>query len=160
MPLFRLILSAIFGVLIAIPAMAQEPAYVGSAACADCHQAEAEAWRPSHHARAWLPATADNILADFDGTEFRLGDMQVAFRVDDAGHYATVTERDGSSRDYKVHSVAGVTPLQQYLFETEPGRLQSFDVVWDTQKGRWFHLYPDQNPAPSDGMHWTGAYKT
>ena len=107
-----------------------------------------------------MPATAENILADFDGTEFTLGDMHVAFRIAADGHYAFVTESDGSTHDYKVHSVAGVTPLQQYLFETEPGRLQSFDVVWDTQKDRWFHLYPDTNPAPSDGLHWTGAYKT
>lgn len=160
MPIIRLLLPVIFGILASLPAAAQDRGYVGSAACTTCHAAETEAWRQSHHAKAWVPATAANILADFDGTKFSLGAMHVAFRVDGDDHYATVTEADGSTRDYKVHSVAGVTPLQQYLFETEPGRLQSFDVVWDTQQGRWFHLYPDDNPSPADGMHWTGAYKT
>ena len=59
-----------------------------------------------------------------------------------------------------MHSVAGVEPLQQYLLETERGRLQSFDVVWDTGEGRWFHLYPEQSLPPDDALHWTGPYKT
>ena len=156
----RLILFLMITISAALPVAAQDRGYIGTAACTTCHAPEAEAWAASHHAKAWLPATAENILADFDGTQFSLGDMHVAFRVAEDGYYAAVTERDGSTRDYKVHSVAGVTPLQQYLFETEPGRLQSFDVVWDTQQGRWFHLYPEDNPAPAEGMHWTGAYKT
>jgi Doubled CXXCH motif (Paired_CXXCH_1). len=42
----------------------------------------------------------------------------------------------------------------------EPGRLQSFDVVWDTENGGWFHLYPEQELPPDDGLHWSGPYKT
>ena len=104
MPLFRLILSAIFGVLIAIPAMAQEPAYVGSAACADCHQAEAEAWRPSHHARAWLPATADNILADFDGTELRVSHILLRIEgTQDQGTLAAAVQKAQALREEIVN---------------------------------------------------------
>lgn len=137
-----------------------EAAYVGSAICSTCHQAEADAWKDSHHAKAWTPATPENIRADFEGTSFTLDDMNVQFSIDAEGkHRATVTERDGSVTDYSVHSVVGVEPLQQYLFETEPGRLQSFDVVWDTEKRDWFHLYPDQNVPPDDGLHWSGPYK-
>ena len=58
-----------------------------------------------------------------------------------------------------VAGVAGVTPLQQYLLETEPGKLQSFDVTWDTEKEEWYHLYPDQDLKAGDGLHWTGPYK-
>jgi predicted CXXCH cytochrome family protein len=86
--------------------------------------------------------------------------MSVRFRIEDGAYHAEVTESDGSMRGYEVHSVVGVEPLQQYLFETEAGRLQSFDVVWDTEEGRWFHLYPDQDLPPGDGLHWTGPYKT
>lgn len=42
-----------------------------------------------------MPATAENILADFDATEFTLGDMHVAFRIGEDGYQAAVTERDG-----------------------------------------------------------------
>jgi hypothetical protein len=37
--------------------------------------------------------------------------------------------------------------------------LQSFDVVWDTEDGGWFHLYPEQDLPPEDGFHWTGPFK-
>ena len=87
--------------------------------------------------------------------------MTARFRIDADGQYhVSVTEKDGTTSNYPVHSVAGVEPLQQYLLETEPGRLQSFDVVWDTEQGEWFHLYPEQDLPPDDGLHWTGPYKT
>ncbi|QEW20692.1 decaheme c-type cytochrome, DmsE family [Marinibacterium anthonyi] len=135
------------------------PDYVGSETCVDCHSDIAAAWAGSHHALAWTPADAAHVKADFDGTSFHLGDMSAAFRLSDGVYAVTVTESNGAVTDYKVHSVVGVEPLQQYLLETEPGRLQSFDVVWDTEKREWFHMYPDQELPPDDGLHWTGPYK-
>ncbi len=135
------------------------PAYVGSAACADCHGEAAAAWSGSHHALAWTEATPETVLADFDGTEFRHGGVAYHFRNESGAYFVTVTEVDGGEVDHRIHSVAGVAPLQQYLIETEPGRIQSFDVVWDVERRRWFHLYPDQDLPPDDGLHWTGPYK-
>jgi len=85
--------------------------------------------------------------------------MCVTCRDENGAPVASVTEKDGVTSEYPVHSVVGIAPLQQYLFETEPGRLQSFDVVWDTETNRWFHLYPDQDLPPDDGLHWSGPYK-
>jgi len=136
------------------------PSYVGSAACADCHADAAADWAGSHHGRAWTRPGPDTVAADFDGTSFIGNGMSVNFRAENGRYLADVTESDGSRRDYAVHSVVGVEPLQQYLFETEPGRLQSFDIVWDTEKGGWFHLYGDDIIPPEDGFHWTGPYKT
>ena len=134
--------------------------YVGSEACISCHVQEVEDWQGSHHALAWTPVGPDTVVADFDGTEFTLGDMTARFSPGpDGAPMARVTERDGQRTEYPVHSVVGIAPLQQYLFETEQGKLQSFDVVWDTEKEEWFHLYPDLNPPPDDGLHWTGPYK-
>ncbi|MEM8730233.1 MAG: multiheme c-type cytochrome [Pseudomonadota bacterium] len=135
------------------------PDYVGSAACVECHAEIAEAWSTSHHALAWTAPDPANMLADFDGTGFELGDMSARFRISDGGYAVTVTETDGVITDYDIHSIVGVAPLQQYLVETEPGRLQSFDVVWDVDDSRWYHLYPDQDLPPFDGLHWSGPYK-
>lgn len=139
------------------PAPAQD--YVGSAECRDCHTQAYEAWRSSHHALAWTMPSPETVVADFDGTVFEHDGMTVRFRIEGRDYHVEVTEKDGVTADYRVHSVAGIEPLQQYLLETEPGRLQSFDVVWDTEKGGWFHLYPDQDLPPDDGLHWTGPYK-
>ncbi len=133
--------------------------YVGSEACVECHQDEVAAWETSHHALAWTKVESGSVVADFNGTAFEHDGMSVSFRMAAGLPSAEVTEKDGSVTEYPVHSVVGIEPLQQYLFETEPGRLQSFDVVWDTENGRWFHLYPDQDLPPDDGLHWTGPYK-
>ena len=78
--------------------------------------------------------TAENIVADFNDTEFLHDGTITRFRIEQGQYYINVTEKDGVATDYKVHSVAGIEPLQQYLLETEPGKIQSFDVVWDTVK--------------------------
>ncbi|CAD0185585.1 Formate-dependent nitrite reductase, periplasmic cytochrome c552 subunit [Ruegeria sp. THAF57] len=150
----------LFGFIVLFPAFAwaQVPSYVGSDQCVECHQDEADAWANSHHALAWTGVDAGRVVADFDGTGFEHDGMSVEFSKGEALS-ARVTEKDGVTTEYDVHSVIGIAPLQQYLFETEPGRLQSFDVVWDTEQKRWFHLYPDQDLPPDDGLHWTGPYK-
>ncbi len=138
---------------------AQTARYIGSDQCVECHQEQAAAWKKSHHAKAWTEVGEETVLADFDGTKFQLDGMSVEFSKEAQKFIARVTELDGKTAEYPVHSVVGVEPLQQYLFETEPGKLQSFDVVWDTEKKQWFHLYPDQDLPPDDGLHWTGPYK-
>ncbi|MEP1933884.1 MAG: multiheme c-type cytochrome, partial [Roseibium sp.] len=158
----ELLRTALAVLLVASPILAQEqaaPTYIGSEACADCHTDAAESWSGSDHALAWTPPTPANIVADFDETEFTHDGMLARFRVEDGRHFVTVTENDGITTDYPVHSVAGIRPLQQYILETEPGQLQSFDVVWDTERKTWFHLYPDQSLPPDDGLHWSGPYK-
>ncbi|MCV2891256.1 multiheme c-type cytochrome [Ruegeria aquimaris] len=146
-------------VWLSAPVLAEVPDYAGSESCAGCHQEEASAWAGSHHALAWTEPGPDTVLADFDGTEFSHGGLHAKFRREGTDYFATVTEADGSVSDYRLHSVAGIAPLQQYLFETEPGRLQSFDLVWNVQRRQWYPLYPDQDLPPGDGLHWTGPYK-
>ncbi|WGF90644.1 cytochrome c3 family protein [Marinivivus vitaminiproducens] len=148
------------GLLLPMAASAQEaPHHVGSQACGSCHAAESQAWSESHHALAWTPPTDRNVLADFDDADFAHGSLSVHFAREGDRFIATVREGDRPETAYPVHSVAGIAPLQQYLFETETGRLQSFDVVWNVERKRWYPLYPDQDVPPGDGLHWTGTYK-
>ncbi len=144
---------------VAFAGAANAQSYVGSDQCTDCHVDEAEAWANSHHALAWTEVGAGKMVADFDGTRFEQNGMSVLFDHSGEVPTAQVTEKDGVMTEYDVHSVVGIEPLQQYLIETDPGRLQSFDVVWDTENERWYHLYPDQDLPPDDGLHWTGPYK-
>ena len=136
------------------------PAYVGSNACTGCHEDAAAAWAGSHHALAWTLPGPDTVKGDFDDTTFEHDGFSAAFRIEDGRYFVTVTETDGGVADYPVHSLAGIAPLQQLLIETEPGRLQSFDVVWDVAGAAWYDLYPDQDLPPEDGLHWSGPYKT
>jgi predicted CXXCH cytochrome family protein len=136
------------------------PAYVGSDKCTDCHSEAAAAWQGSHHQLAWTMPGPDTVIADFDGTSFTHDGSTTQFSETEGEYRMTITERDGSVTQYPVHSVAGIEPLQQYLLETEDGRLQSNDIVWDAEKKEWYTLYPDQDLPLGDGLHWTGSYKT
>src|SRR6202000_2221931 len=50
----------------AVPALS----FVGSDACADCHQAEPTLWQGSQHKHAMQHASATTVLGNFDNVDF------------------------------------------------------------------------------------------
>ena len=164
--MMKLLCASAFAVVMLLfgleQATAQEvapPGYIGSVACADCHVEAMEAWQSSDHAKAWTKTNPENVLGDFDDATFTLKGITSRFYRDGETYMIETDGPTGRMLSYPVHSVAGIQPLQQYLLETEEGRLQSFDIVWDTEEERWYHLYPDQELYAGDGLHWTGPYK-
>ena len=135
------------------------PKYVGSETCGSCHADAVTDWKGSHHALAWTKPSDDTVVGDFDGRTFLHQGNTTRF-LNENGQYVINTEdaRGGRQR-FEVVGVAGIEPLQQYVVETAPGRMQSFDVVWDVEGNRWIHLYPDQDLSPDNGLHWSGPYK-
>ncbi|MGI9491262.1 MAG: cytochrome c3 family protein [Geminicoccaceae bacterium] len=100
------------------------------------------------------------MLGDFADAEFEHKGVITQFSRDGESFYVETEGSDGEQRRFDVEGVAGVAPLQQYIVATEEGRLQALDVAWDAELGRWYHLYPEQELAPGNGLHWTGAYKS
>jgi predicted CXXCH cytochrome family protein len=87
-----------------------------------------------------------------------------ASRRDDAllparKYFITTEGPDGKPAEYEVRFTFGVAPLQQYLVAFPGGRLQAPTVAWDTEKKRWFALYPDERHKPDDPLHSTGRYQ-
>jgi len=146
--------------LLRSPGRSPEPArpratFVGTAACARCHQAELEAWRGSDHDRAMEEATESTVLGDFAGATFtHAGVTSRFFRRN--GRFVVHTEGvGGKMSDFEVAYTYGYDPLQQYLVRFPGGRLQALPLAWDEPGQRWFHLYPDQDIPPDDWLHWT-----
>ncbi len=135
------------------------PEYDGSEICVQCHRAASEAWKTSHHALAWNEPTGHRVLGDFDDSIFEHKGVVSRFTSDGGKYFVTTDGADGRSRRFEIVGTVGVEPLQQYLAETEPGRLQALDIAWDVQQKRWYHLYPDQDLPHTNGLHWTGSYK-
>ena len=136
--------------------LADRAEYVGSAACAGCHQAEFAAWQGSHHQRAMQAPTAAAIAADFQGAAFGQGGRRTEFSQA-AGRRLIRTEGpDGRMTSFAVHYALGAAPLQQYLLPLAGGRLQAFRLAWDTENARWFDLHPGERIGPDDPLHWTG----
>ena len=135
-------------------------AYVGAAACAECHVAETQAWRGSHHDLAMQEATPDAVLGDFSGATFAHRGVTSTFSQSGEQFFVRTEGPDGALTDYEVIYTFGVTPLQQYLISFPGGRLQVLGIAWDsrpTAEGgqRWFHLYPDADTGPESALHWT-----
>jgi predicted CXXCH cytochrome family protein len=141
--------------------VAEPPEYVGTSVCAGCHEAEHEKWLGSHHDLAMQRATEETVLGDFDDAKARYYEETARFLRDGSRYAVEAPGADGKRARFPVVYAFGVDPLQQYLVEVEPGRLQSFPFAWDTrpkeQGGqRWFHLQSAEYIEPGDPLHWTG----
>lgn len=142
-------------------AVASEPQFLGSAACADCHTAQYSDWTDSHHDLAMQVADGSTVLGDFDNASFEYFGTNTQFLNEDDQFVVRTANGNGESEDFRVTHTFGVTPLQQYLVEFPGGRLQSLPFAWDSRPlsaggQRWFHVYPDEFIEPGDELHWTG----
>ncbi|MGE3871519.1 MAG: tetratricopeptide repeat protein [Parvibaculaceae bacterium] len=130
-----------------------------SAACAGCHEPQHKAWRDSHHGWALREATAQNVAGDFNDAVFTHKGITSRFFQKDGKYLVETDGADGQPAVFEVRYAVGISPLQQYLVETEKGRLQVLDIAWDTERKIWYHLYPSSDVSAGNGLHWTGSYK-
>jgi predicted CXXCH cytochrome family protein len=138
----------------ASPVMA-EAIFVGRQACARCHESATRAWTGSHHDRAMTEPTPESVRGDFSGARFEADGMRARFFRRNEKFLIETDGPDGLTTTYEVAYTFGWSPLQQYLVRFPGGRLQAFSVAWDTEKRRWFFLYPGREIPPSDWLHWT-----
>ena len=152
-------------VLFSAPLYAMDPAqYVGAETCGGCHQTQYELWQGSHHDWAMRPATAENVLGDFDNAKFDHYGVKSHFYQRDGVFYVKTDNAEGELQEFKISYTFGFYPLQQYLIAFPDGRYQALSLAWDSRPAdeggqRWFHLYPDEAMPHDDVLHWTGTYQ-
>jgi Flp pilus assembly protein TadD len=140
------------------PLPSQEPGaatFVGTAACVDCHQTAADAWRGSDHDLAMDLATEETVLGDFDDVEFTAHGITSRFFRRDGRFFVNTQGTAGEMADFEITHVFGHDPLQQYLVPFPGGRMQCLNIAWDQVRGQWFHLSPEIDVPPDDWLHWT-----
>jgi tetratricopeptide (TPR) repeat protein len=138
--------------------------FVGREACAGCHAEAYRRWRGSHHDLAMQEATKETVLGNFRNATFTHYGVTTTFFEREGKFFARTDGPDGGLHDYPIAYTFGVYPLQQYLVPFPGGRYQALNVVWDTRPAReggqrWFHLYPKEEVASTDPLHWTGPYQ-
>ncbi len=133
----------------------QTATFVGRESCEACHEQANEAWIGSDHDRAMAVANDTTVLGDFDDAVFEYGDITARFFKRDGKYRVRTQGPGGNLEDFEIAYTFGVEPLQQYLIPFPGGRLQSLTVAWDTERGEWFYLYPDQDIPVDDWLHWT-----
>jgi predicted CXXCH cytochrome family protein len=131
------------------------PVFVGSTVCRECHEVAWSRWKGSDHERAMDVATDATVLGDFNDATFTFRGVTSRFYRRDGKFYVYTEGPGGKMGEFEITYTFGVRPLQQYLVPFPGGRLQCLTIAWDTEKKRWFHLYPDQDIPPSDWLFWT-----
>lgn len=133
--------------------------YVGSQACADCHQQQYQDWQGSHHERAMDHATDKSVRGDFNNAKARFKDQPARFFKKGDEFWANLVGEDGTAKDYQIKFTFGYEPLQQYMVAFDDGRVQLIPYAWDTRPKaeggqRWFYLSPDHS-EPHQEFFWT-----
>jgi len=139
-------------------------AYVGTAACATCHQDAFRNWQQSDHRHAMEVADAQSVLGNFQDASFDYFGTRSRFFTRDGKYYVETDNAQGKLQAFQVAYTFGHYPLQQYLVAFPDGRLQALPLSWDSRPAaqggqRWFHLYPDEKITHEDPLHWTGAFQ-
>ncbi|MBV7545872.1 tetratricopeptide repeat protein [Pseudomonas sp. PDM26] len=123
--------------------------------CQGCHGEQVKDWQGSHHQLAMQQANANTLLGDFNNVTFKTEKETTVFSRKGDEFWVNTPGVDGKNANFKVAYAFGVAPLQQYLLEVGEGRLQALGVAWDTEKHRWFHLYPGQGVNFKNPLHWS-----
>ena len=124
--------------------------FVGRDNCVSCHREAYGEWLGSHHDRAMAVAADSTVLGDFDDTAFEHGGITSRFYRKDGKYFVHTQGPDGGMDDFEIAYTFGVEPLQQYLIPFPGGRYQALSIAWDSERGGWFHLYPDQDIPPDE----------
>lgn len=147
------------------PGLASDMAgYAQADSCLGCHARQAGAWKNSDHDWAMREAKPKNILGDFNNARFSDTQVTTRFFRKGQGYFVSTEGADGKVADFEIRYTFGHFPLQQYLIALPGGRLQALTIAWDSRPKaaggqRWFSLYPGQQFAPGDPLHWTGRYQ-
>lgn len=136
--------------------IAANATFVGREACINCHKKEYETWQGSHHDQAMKIADSSSVLGNFDNVTFQYNDGEAKFFKKGTDFYVNIKGPDDVYKDYKIVYTFGFSPLQQYIVPLKNGKFQCLSIAWDSEKNKWFHLYPDLTIATNERIHWTG----
>lgn len=128
--------------------------FLGDETCKKCHVDQFKSWEGSHHDKAMQIASDSTILANFN-TSFKSQGIRSKFFKKDGDFYANTEGPDGKYHDYKIVYTFGLTPLQQYIVKFPDGHYQCLRTAWDSEKNKWFDLYPDFKVVHSEWLHWS-----
>ena len=132
-----------------------KPTYIGSNKCIDCHSTQFKEWKESHHFFSMNEASPKYVKGNFN-TTFTYNKIKYKFTQENNSYFIHADDENGKIKKYPVKYTFGTEPLQQYLIPTSKGKLQAFNIAWDTKKKIWFHLFPKEKVDYKSPFHWTG----
>jgi len=131
--------------------------FVGGKKCMDCHKAEYDRWKNSHHDRAMDVTNNETVLGDFNNAVVEFHGVTSRFYRKDNKFLVHTQGPDGKMGEFEITHTFGWYPLQQYLVPFPGGRLQCLPIAWDVKEKKWYHLYPQTSIDPAEWLYWTNA---
>ncbi|HET9705820.1 MAG TPA: cytochrome c3 family protein [Vicinamibacterales bacterium] len=126
--------------------------YLGSGACARCHDVEHTQWKNSLHIKMTKPVAEATIAGDFtDGTKFSDHDRSYTFGRKDGRPFVSVSFGGRPPETFTVDYTLGAKRYQGYLSTLPEGRIYVLPVFWHVASKRWVD-WKEITPIP-DGAH-------
>ncbi len=121
-------------------------------------------WQKSDHFHAMQVAKSVNVLGDFADVEIEFHGITTRFFKQQDSFFIETLDQNNAVRVFKVLYTFGHDPLQQYLVDIGAGRLQAFNIAWDSRSRenggqRWFHLQPQADISPDHPFFWQGHFQ-
>ncbi len=130
---------------------------IGPDACVECHAAEVEEWRGSHHDLANRPISIARDRDAFTPTR-RVEESGVVYELSEENgtFLLRVLHDDGSVDTHELIGVIGETPLRQYLTILPGNKVQTISASYDVLEDRWFDVFAGEDREPGEWGHWSG----
>ena len=117
--------------------------FVGSEACASCHQSQFRRWSASTHAAAGGPPSAARVIARFSGTPIRFRDAVVIPERQSGSWRFVVRQGNKPERVYRVDGVVGGGHMQGggtqgFVSRLADGTLRFLPFDFIRREDRWF----------------------
>jgi predicted CXXCH cytochrome family protein len=126
--------------------------YLGSGACARCHDVEHTQWKNSLHIKMTKPVAEATIVGDFrDGTKFADHDRSYTFGMKDGKPQVSVSFGGRPAETFAVDYTLGAKRYQGYLSMLPEGRIYVLPVFWHIASKRWLD-WQEITPI-ADGSH-------
>ena len=126
--------------------------YLGSGACARCHDVEHTQWKNSLHVKMTKPVAEATIVGDFrEGTKFADHDRAYTFGMKDGKPQVSVSFGGRPAETFAVDYTLGAKRYQGYLSMLPEGRIYVLPVFWHIASKRWID-WQEITPIP-DGAH-------
>jgi predicted CXXCH cytochrome family protein len=126
--------------------------FVGSAACARCHEEDYEQWKRSLHVRMTKPIADAEVLGDFtSGTRLTAHDRAFEFGRSGERPFIRVSFGGRAPETFNVDFTLGFKRYQGYLSLLRDGRMYVLPAFWHVEHRRWLD-WKEITPIP-DGAH-------
>jgi predicted CXXCH cytochrome family protein len=135
-----------------IPAATPSPEYLGSAACARCHQETYDQWQRSLHIRMTRPIAEAAVVGEFTSAR-NFSDHGRSYEFSRVNGRPTIriTAGDNKPETFPVDYTLGAKRYQGYLATLSDGRIYVLPVFWHVESRRWVD-WKEITPIP-DGAH-------